>query len=517
MELEDKIGRVSSAIPDHVERQRAEGRKADLAFEWALKDGYVRVNRGRIMLIGQDRAGKTSLMKNLLGLPFDPNEQSTEGIEVNPSKCEIDVERVRNWQPTDENKPGLEEYAKEVAKIIAEKLVRRHGKDSEDNAGEDSEDSPLEDSFDDEVSSEDVFEEESVKIYPPSLKRDFCKAEAEENKGSKFSQYSKEENLPNEPEAQINASSPPDDIRRHLHLWLEYVKCKGDISREVVQSLDIWDFAGQHLYYASYPIFLSPRALYILVHNLSKPLDALAEPCVRQGMIDVELKNPNNETNVENLLSWLATVHSLAQVPINEEKHDDSPHKLPYLRPPVLIVGTHADKPVDGIALMKKHIEERIFHKEYDKHVIRPLFCIDNTRSSSKQLANESNGDNSCGDAIDSLQNRIIEVLNKEPYMEEKIPVRWFLFEKVIEALVDKQIYHSSLRQLQDYAEKWCFVEDSNEFNSMISFYHDLGLIIKHRSTVVLKAQWLIDLFKQLIIIPRYNDMVRESPEDKWS
>ena len=85
---------------------------------------------------------------------------------------------------------------------------------------------------------------------------------------------------------------------------------------------------------------------------------------------------------------------------------------------------------------------------------------------------------------------------------------RWFLFEKVIEALLAQDIFHRSLKQLQYYAEKECFIEDADDFAAMISFYHDLGMIIKHRETVVLKAQWLIDLLKQLITIPHYNKMV---------
>ena len=84
------------------------------------------------------------------------------------------------------------------------------------------------------------------------------------------------------------------------------------------------------------------------------------------------------------------------------------------------------------------------------------------------------------------------------------------MFEKVIEALVVKQIYHRNLQQLEHYARKDCFIEDAKEFESMISFYHGLGMIIKHRSTVVLKAQWLIDLFKQLITIPPFNEQVRK-------
>ena len=97
--------------------------KAQLAYERALQEGYVTVYRGRILLIGQDRAGKTSLKKSLLGLPFDFEEQSTVGIEVDPSKCEIDVDQaVRDWHSIGENKPGLLESSEDVAKIVAERL-----------------------------------------------------------------------------------------------------------------------------------------------------------------------------------------------------------------------------------------------------------------------------------------------------------------------------------------------------------------------------------------------------------
>ena len=167
---------------------------------------------------------------------------------------------------------------------------------------------------------------------------------------------------------------------KHVHQWLKYLQGKriksGLFKEESYLSMDIWDFAGQHLYYASHPIFLSQRALYILVHNLSKPLDAPAEPCMRQGSNEVKLENPNNETNMENLLSWLATVHGVALA--TDDTDDDA--QLPYLRPPVFIVGTHADKPVEDIAVIKKQIQERISGMEYEKHVVRPLFCIDNTQ-----------------------------------------------------------------------------------------------------------------------------------------
>ena len=74
------------------------------------------------MLIGQDRAGKTSLKKSLIGLPFNPKEKSTDGIEVDPSTFQLDVDEVKNWQPIDERKQGLLGCSKDVAQVVVEKM-----------------------------------------------------------------------------------------------------------------------------------------------------------------------------------------------------------------------------------------------------------------------------------------------------------------------------------------------------------------------------------------------------------
>ena len=39
-----------------------------------------------------------------------------------------------------------------------------------------------------------------------------------------------------------------------------------------------------------------------------------------------------------------------------------------------------SDKPVEDIEVIKKRIQERISGMEYEKHVVRPLFWIDNTQ-----------------------------------------------------------------------------------------------------------------------------------------
>ena len=85
---------------------------------------------------------------------------------------------------------------------------------------------------------------------------------------------------------------------------------------------------------------------------------------------------------------------------------------------------------------------------------------------------------------------------------------RWFKFERAVDALVAKQIYLMDLYELLSVIRKYCHIEDEEEVTTMLDFYHDLGVIVKHGRTVVLQAQWLIDLFKQLITVRRFDEAV---------
>ena len=182
-----------------------------------------------------------------------------------------------------------------------------------------------------------------------------------------------------------------------------------DVKSEVV-NLTLWDFAGQHLYYASHSVFLSGRAVYILVYNLNKNLLATAEPCVRQGLSDIMLDNPNHETNLDNLLSWLVSVHNIRSAANENVAHQQT--ELPYQRPPVIIVGTNLDRPFEKeVGSTEKRIRDSIIGKEYAKHVITTFFAVDNSTENDE--------------GVRKLRDKIMEVLKGEPYMPEEVPLRY--------------------------------------------------------------------------------------------
>ena len=75
-------------------------------------------------MIGQDRSGKTSLKKSLQGLPFNPKEDSTVGIDVDPSHFKVTTE---NWKAGQEDQAANKEemltsFENRVARVVVENL-----------------------------------------------------------------------------------------------------------------------------------------------------------------------------------------------------------------------------------------------------------------------------------------------------------------------------------------------------------------------------------------------------------
>ena len=106
------------------------------------------------------------------------------------------------------------------------------------------------------------------------------------------------------------------------------------------------------------------------------------------------------------------------------------------------------------------------------------------------------------------IDSNCLQVLRLEPYMGEDVPVRWFNFERVVEALVQQKIFYLKISQLYFIVSKTCLIEDEAEMVAMLDFYHDLGIIIWHGDTVVLQTQWLIHLFRKLITIRPFDEQV---------
>ena len=149
----------------------------------------------------------------------------------------------------------------------------------------------------------------------------------------------------------------------------------------------------------------------MLVYDLSKGLQDIVQPCFKQGLEKIYHHNPNEETNLENLLSWLVSLSTRCSPKTKPNVQKTKWGGRPYsCRPPVIIVGTHADKLHEDFEKMESQIQEKI-SGYCESHVIRPIFSVNNTKGSSDK-------------GVAALQEKIMEVLKKEPYMGEEIPIR---------------------------------------------------------------------------------------------
>jgi len=75
----------------------ARGKDAVSAYRRALEFGSVFDKRVKVVLIGQDRVGKTSLGKSLKGEPFNKDEPSTDGVQMSLPMKNVDLQPWSNF------------------------------------------------------------------------------------------------------------------------------------------------------------------------------------------------------------------------------------------------------------------------------------------------------------------------------------------------------------------------------------------------------------------------------------
>ena len=113
----------SFAIEERARSEKVKSEKARQAYEDQM-ERKVNVFRGRIILVGQDRAGKTSLRKSLLGQKFDPKEISTVGVaEVVSAVVPKDKEQS-TWEKAEKDDTLNSRVNRELARNVVEQMKK---------------------------------------------------------------------------------------------------------------------------------------------------------------------------------------------------------------------------------------------------------------------------------------------------------------------------------------------------------------------------------------------------------
>ena len=394
------------------------------------------------MIVGQDRAGKTSLKKHLLGLPFDSQEPSTNGIEVDVVEL-TDENAEEPWKKKEIRQffMSADEAEKHLVENTVQLLTQRRLN----------------------LKSEKEPHKQSQPYF--ETKHDFV---AEEN-GSSIG------------ESTVKPLSP--QMIRKIEVFTKTDKSHESPAVKVF----IHDLAGQSIFYDTHFCFLKMRCPYLLVLDLNSPLEEPAQPRFKFQSIDVErnLHNPLLATNLDYFLSWLTVLARLKDFENDMFSREFRKFELP----PVLIALTHSDKFKGDIGKLKKRIQD-ILKAHAFTNVFTDVFVINNT------LPDRT------GDEIRRLRKKLYSlcttILNKQPLM----PVRWLEFERALSHKME--VDGNNYIPLEDAyaAAKSCKVKD---VDSALTFLHHQGVIVHHPESVVvvLNPPWLMNLFAEVITVPQ--------------
>eukprot|EP00057_Strongylocentrotus_purpuratus_P007187 XP_011661661.1 PREDICTED: uncharacterized protein LOC105437112 [Strongylocentrotus purpuratus] len=156
-------------------------------------------------------------------------------------------------------------------------------------------------------------------------------------------------------------------------------------SSELGITYSMWDFGGQEIYYITHPLFLSWRALYILVIPLNLELSERAPREEDAENAQKQLKGSavrTHRTILDLVNFWLMSVYTHA-VP---DSHLDSTYE-----PKVLIIGTFSGG--ESTQISKKKLDSKVQElmdligsKPYRKQVLFPICVIDNQFSQRSEI-----------------------------------------------------------------------------------------------------------------------------------
>ena len=464
-------------------------------FSNILRFGVEENYHVRVMLVGNEGAGKSTLLKRLLKIPVKINTyDSTNGIDVHIHSCDVDIE-TGAWCVNETNETGILAIAKLLRYIggvsntmptnhnfhlrVAKMLTNMHVRRCE--------------------TINNAWGSVSVQMEKNSL----SKTVEESNKQTATGESDVDVpdiDMSNNCDENENAVLTPmyrsidcDDIDPIVTKAKALVASKENPKARV----DFYDFAGQLVFHASHPTFLSSKAIYMMAFDLNK-----FNTDRRTRTVDEVHTSGNGEvhiTDMESIFFWLNIVYMFA---ISKQN----------IRPHVILVGTHADMlpkaSHDQVAASCfREIRSLLANSPLKQILSDKEFVVDNTKKTDP--------------CFNQLQTEILNLAQLQAYWGVQTPSRWLLLEREIHHAKDsglKVLSIGKIRGLNSGLE--IQIPDEEELQMFLQFLHDSGEVIYFneptlKDYIVLDPVWLIDALKAFITADRF---AIRSPKhaDKW-
>ena len=497
-----------------------------------MREGKTKNNHCNLVVLGEERVGKTSLIKGLLGYEFDPDCKSTQGIQIDQIQTVAErVDIVLRNDPLAKDQPGVWEavnpkervndhFAESVAQAVTEAGPELPETDDE---FENIDDVPEEDLM---AEVEELVKKlkpallEQRRLKPKKKKKTPRDSETQQKrkKPAKPSALNGGETEPSNPEATYQQQHAAHGISRGSDVQQPEAEANSEhivhettadlgtplssaressisysdskvIARKLKQNaknqrkkliFHAIDFAGQSLYRPMHHCFITHRAVYIVVFKLTELLRH-----IRGEQLD---KDPFLEIQY-----WLNNIIAHASVSSKEENSAK-----------IFLVGTHKNgDPVGKVEnpmgpLTDDEIEE-INQKLMEKFVINDtrmkycnfiqftsskggniVFCIENSLTSKHNERRSESG-------IHQLTNRIDEIREEITFLSEDFPTSYIKFEQKLLEMQEKrkgQPLSTSREEVKGWATE-CGITDLTGIETAIQFYHDIRVIVDQGNIII--------------------------------
>ncbi len=416
------------------------------AYQRACADGEAKTRRWRLMALGSCGDGKTSLISRLLGKGFTEEHIITNALETD---CKVEITHFDDkWREFEDD--HIELLDKGVTQSIEQSLQ--------------SGDSPT-----------------SSNSWSAYLKHFI------ELSGTLFS-----------PKDNTEAKERLKAIYKAMNCTIQ-----GDNPRDLAKFiLSVWDLGGQAVYYVLHHIFLRWHCTYILVVNLSTPLQS--------PVPSHELPPHTRHTEMlywESLEFWLNMIYS-HMVKVNRGEQ----------LPSVLVVGTHKDllheNPQEQERLSQqyfKELQQLLLKRAHFQQVIGEFIAVDSKGGDPENYA--------------KLKSKILDLVEENCAQSRSRPIRWLRLEKKLHELKNDESLSYLDQHLVSYERalnygKQCHIQTDEDLRTFLE-YHHLTADITYcggeglNNYIVPHPQWLVDVLRALITLDQFYPKTQRCEQEK--
>ncbi|XP_062619258.1 uncharacterized protein LOC134280824 [Saccostrea cucullata] len=246
--------------------------------------------------------------------------------------------------------------------------------------------------------------------------------------------------------------------------------------KEKFPTVSLLDFAGQLAYYACHQIYVTPKAFFILVLDMTKRFE---------DVVDKEKDNQEGSifsiwTYRDYLKFWITSIKTFGGK-----------------KAPLFLVATHTEtKSTDEI--------ERYFGEFWNAVPDEDRDWLSESLNDREYAVGLKELNDNTKAMLESMKNSIVELFTDENTTKIELPSSWALMEQLLYEGGWKVLPLSEISKLNSSLPYEYQIKNDEEMTKFLKCFHDNGLLLNFgeaelREHVILDIQWLANAFSKVI------------------